>query len=80
MRNPEENPRDEFREAVTTTVIWVAGVTLAVIFISLFAGISLDSILHTKPWLTIVFTIASIPVTIVLTLRIVNRATKKVKK
>ena len=61
------------------TVIWVAGLTLVVIFVALFTGIFLDRLLHTSPILTILLTIASIPVTIYLTLRVVRAATNRIQ-
>ena len=61
------------------TVVWVAGLTLGVIFVALFAGILLDKFLHTKPLLTILFTVASIPVTIFLTFRVVRSAASRIQ-
>ena len=61
------------------TVVWVAGLTLIVIFASLFAGILLDKILNSKPLFTILLIIASIPVTIFLTFRIVKAASRRIQ-
>ena len=61
------------------TVVWVAGLTLIVIFASLFAGILLDRLLNSKPVFTIVLMVASIPVTIFLTLRVVRSATRHIQ-
>lgn len=80
MNNSGDDQKKEFRQAVTTTVIWVAGVTLIVIFVALFIGIELDKIFQTKPIFTIILTIASIPTTIFTTIRIVNITTKKLPK
>jgi F0F1-type ATP synthase assembly protein I len=79
MSQPKPRNQDEFRSAVTMTVIWVAGLTLVVIFVALFTGIFLDRLLHTSPILTILLTIASIPVTIYLTLRVVRAATSRIQ-
>ena len=79
MNRPGAKQQDEFRTAVTMTVVWVAGLTLGVIFVALFAGILLDKFLHTKPLLTILFTVASIPVTIFLTFRVVRSATSRIQ-
>lgn len=76
---PENQPRDEFRTAITTTVVWVAGLTLVVIFVALFAGILLDKFLNTKPLFTILLTIAGIPVTIYATFRVVRTATSRIQ-
>ena len=79
MSQPDRQDQDQFRSAVTMTVIWVAGLTLVVIFVALFAGIFLDRLLHTKPLLTILLTIASIPVTIYLTFQVVKAATSRIQ-
>jgi ABC-type sugar transport system permease subunit len=79
MNRPDSRNQDQFRSAVTMTVIWVAGLTLAVIFAALFAGIALDKLLHTGALLTILLTVASIPLTIYLTFRVVKTATKNLQ-
>jgi MFS-type transporter involved in bile tolerance (Atg22 family) len=75
------NPKgqDEFRTAVTMTVVWVAGLTLVTIFGALLAGLWLDKVLNSKPILTIIFIIASIPVTLLLTFRVVRTATARIQ-
>jgi len=80
MNGPGKQERDEFRSAITMTVIWVAGLTLAVIFLALFLGILLDKLLDTKPIFTILLMVTSIPLTIYLTLRVVKSATMRIKK
>jgi F0F1-type ATP synthase assembly protein I len=79
MNQPGSKQQDEFRTAVTMTVIWVAGLTLIIIFVALFAGILLDKILNSKPIFTVVLTIASIPVTIYATFRVVKSATNRIQ-
>jgi MFS-type transporter involved in bile tolerance (Atg22 family) len=71
--------QDEFRTAVTMTVVWVAGLTLVTIFAALLAGLWLDKVLSTKPILTIIFIIASIPMTLFLTFRVVRTATARIQ-
>jgi F0F1-type ATP synthase assembly protein I len=61
------------------TVLWVAGLTLVTIFVALLAGLWLDKILNTKPWLTIIFILVSIPVTLFLTLKVVRSATARIQ-
>jgi F0F1-type ATP synthase assembly protein I len=78
VNEPGKSQGDEFRTAVTTTVVWVAGATLVIIFIALFAGIMLDKVFQSKPIFTIIFTLASIPGTIFTTIRIVNYSTNKI--
>jgi F0F1-type ATP synthase assembly protein I len=68
---------EEFRTAVTMTVVWVAGLTLVTIFGALLAGIWLDKILNSKPILTIVFILISIPMTLFLTFRVVKSVTAR---
>jgi F0F1-type ATP synthase assembly protein I len=79
MRQSNNKGQDEFRTAVTMTVVWVAGLTLIVIFVALFAGILLDKVLNSRPLFTIILTIASIPVTIYATLRVVRAATTRIQ-
>jgi len=61
------------------TVVWVAGLTLVIIFAALFAGLWLDKILASKPLFTIIFVLVSIPVTLFLTFRIVKTATTRIQ-
>jgi F0F1-type ATP synthase assembly protein I len=79
MNQPGSKQQDEFRTAVTMTVVWVAGLTLIIIFVALFAGILLDRILNSKPLFTVVLTIASIPATIYATFRVVKSATSRIQ-
>lgn len=79
MSQPVKKEQDEFRTAVTMTVVWVAGLTLVMIFAALFAGLWLDGIMHSKPLFTIVFILASIPVTLFLTFRVVRAATAHIQ-
>jgi F0F1-type ATP synthase assembly protein I len=71
--------QDEFRTAVTMTVVWVAGLTMGIIFAALLAGIWLDRILSSKPLFTVVFVLVSIPVTLFLTFRVVRTATTRIQ-
>jgi F0F1-type ATP synthase assembly protein I len=79
MNQPGNKQQDEFRTAVTMTVVWVAGLTLIIIFAALFAGILLDKLLNSKPLFTVVLTIASIPATIYATFRVVKSATNRIQ-
>jgi F0F1-type ATP synthase assembly protein I len=79
MNQPDRKQQDEFRAAVTMTVVWVAGLTLIIIFVALFAGILLDRLLNSKPIFTIVLTIASIPLTIFATFRVVKAASSRIQ-
>ena len=79
MNQSGNKQQDEFRAAVTMTVVWVAGLTLIIIFGALFAGILLDRFLNSKPLFTIVLIIASIPATIYGTFRVVKAASSRIK-
>jgi F0F1-type ATP synthase assembly protein I len=79
MSGPKVKGQDEFRTAVTMTVVWVAGLTLVIIFAALMAGLWLDKVLGSKPVLTIVFILVSIPVTLFLTFRVVKSATARLQ-
>jgi F0F1-type ATP synthase assembly protein I len=79
MNQPGNKQQNEFRAAVTMTIIWVAGLTLIIIFTALFAGIFLDRLLNSKPLFTIVLTIGSIPVTIFATYRVVKAASRRIQ-
>ena len=79
MGQSNDKGQDEFRTAVTMTVVWVAGLTLVVIFAALFAGLWLDKILDSKPLFTIVLVLVSIPVTLFLRFRVVRAATARIQ-
>jgi F0F1-type ATP synthase assembly protein I len=72
--------QDEFRAAVTITLLWVAGLTLGLIFLALLAGLWLDKTLNSKPLFTILFMLTSIPITILLTFRVVKSATARIQR
>jgi F0F1-type ATP synthase assembly protein I len=79
MHQPGRKQQDEFRAAVTMTVMWVAGLTLAIIFVALFAGILLDKFLNSKPLFTVILTITSIPLTIFATVLVVKAASSRIQ-
>jgi F0F1-type ATP synthase assembly protein I len=79
MNQPKGKGQDEFKTAVTMTVLGVAGLTLVTIFIALLAGLWLDKTLNSKPWFTITFILISIPVTLYLTVRVVRTATARIE-
>ena len=79
MSNPGGKGQDEFKSAVTMTVVWVAGLTLVIIFAAIFAGLWLDKVLDIKPLFTIVLVILSIPLTLFLTFRVVKTATTHIQ-
>lgn len=79
MSQPEDQNKNAFKSAVTITVVGVAVITFVIIFLALFAGLWIDKILSTRPLFTIGLVIVSIPVTIVLMLRLVKVATSRIK-
>ena len=79
MNQPGSKKQDEFRSAVTMTVVGVASLTLIIIFVALFAGMLLDRLLNSKPLFTIVLTIASIPLTVYGTYRVVKAASRRIQ-
>jgi F0F1-type ATP synthase assembly protein I len=79
MNQPDGKTPSDFKSAVIITVVGVAVTTFVVIFLALFGGIWLDRILKSRPIFTISFVIISIPVTVVLMLRIVKVATRRIK-
>jgi F0F1-type ATP synthase assembly protein I len=79
MNRPEDENQNSFKSAVTITVIGVAVITFVVIFVALFAGLWLDKVLNSRPIFTVVLVIISIPVTILLMLRLVKVATSRIK-
>ena len=79
MNQPEDDNQNSFKSAVTITVIGVAVITFVVIFVALFAGLWLDKLLNSRPIFTVVLVIISIPVTILMMLRLVKMATSRIK-
>jgi len=78
-------PQDKDRRQYTynLTMAAVAGqvgcLTLVIIFGALIAGLWLDRSFATKPLFTILFMLASMPVTLYLMFRVVRGATKRIK-
>jgi F0F1-type ATP synthase assembly protein I len=79
MNGSKKQGHDEFRNAVTITVVWVAGLNLVVIFVALIVGILLDKLFHSKPLFTAGLMITSIPLSIYLTYQVVKAATRRIQ-
>lgn len=84
MKRPDEqNNQKNYQYALNLTLAAVAGqvgfITLFVIVVALFGGLALDKFLGTRPMFTIIFMIASVPVTVALMFRIVRAATSRIK-
>jgi F0F1-type ATP synthase assembly protein I len=84
MKRPDEQgTQKNYQYALNLTLAAVAGqvgfITLFVIVVALFGGLALDKFLGTRPMFTIIFMIASVPVTVTLMFRIVRAATSRIK-
>ena len=84
MNRPDEGDKKDRKQytlnlALATIAGQVGFVTLIVIAIALIGGLALDNSLNTKPMFTILFMIASVPVTVILMFRIVRAATSRIK-
>jgi F0F1-type ATP synthase assembly protein I len=84
MNGQDEGEKKDRRQyTLNLALAAVAGqvgfVTLAVIGVALVGGLALDNYLDTKPMFTILFMVASVPVTVILMFRIVQAATSRIK-
>jgi len=68
-----------FNLALAALTGQVGCVTLVIVIAAVLAGIWLDSRFNTKPVLTLILTIASIPVSLVIMLVLAQGAVKKIK-
>jgi hypothetical protein len=75
----EDKEKDRTLRAFNLTLAAVAGqvgcLTLAIIFAALFLGLWLDNQFSSRPWITIILMISSVPVTLVLMFWVVRKAT-----
>jgi hypothetical protein len=82
MSQPGDRPdRDRSLRVFNLTLAAVAGqagcLTLVVIFAALFLGLWLDNRFDTRPLLTVVLMVASVPVTLVLMFWVVRKTTAR---
>jgi F0F1-type ATP synthase assembly protein I len=81
MSPTDEEERNRSQRAFNLTMAAVAGqvgcLTLAIIFAALFLGLWLDSRFDSRPWITIVLMIGSVPVTLFLMFWVVRKATAR---
>jgi len=75
--NSSSSPSRAFYLTVATILTQVGCLTIVIIFIALFGGIWLDGYFDTKPWFTMILTIASLPITILVMLKLVRAGTSK---
>ena len=80
--NQPEKSRSQY--AFNMTLVAVAGqvgcLTLFIVLAALFGGLWLDNIFNTRPMITVVLMVASIPVTLILMFWIVKAATSKISR
>lgn len=83
MSRPKNQGNDRLQYAFNLTLAGVAGqvgcLTLIIIMVALFAGLWLDNQFGTKPLLTILLMVGSMPVTLFLMFKIVRAATDRMK-
>jgi F0F1-type ATP synthase assembly protein I len=83
MSDLKSQEKDRRQYAYNLTLAAVAGqvgcLTLVIIFGALIAGLWLDRSFATKPLFTILFMLASMPVTLYLMFRVVQGATSRIK-
>jgi F0F1-type ATP synthase assembly protein I len=83
MSDPEGQSKDRRQYVYNLTLAAVAGqvgcMTLVIIFGALIAGLWLDRSFSTKPLFTILFMIASMPITLYVMFRVVNGATRRIR-
>ena len=83
MSEPKRQNEDRKQYAYNLTMAAVAGqvgcLTLVIIFGALIAGLWLDRSFATKPLFTILFMIASMPVTLYVMFRVVQCATNRIR-
>jgi hypothetical protein len=77
----EKPDRDRSLRVFNLTLAAVAGqagcLTLVVIFAALFLGLWLDNLFDTRPLLTVVLMVASVPITLVLMFWMVRKTTAR---
>jgi len=77
---PGENRKEVNQSVVLGAVVGQVGcLTLLIVLAALFGGIWLDNYFGTKPILTVVLMIASVPVTLVVMFWIVRKATARLQ-
>ena len=77
-------PTDKKRRWLNLTLAGIAGqvgcLTLVIILAAVFGGLWLDARFQTRPMITLILVIASIPISLVLMFLVVRGATAKIKE
>lgn len=78
---PQKSNRrqDAFNFTLAVVVGQVGCLTVLIIVLTLFAGLSLDNALGTRPWFTIILLVASVPVTLAVMIWVTRWTTSKMK-
>jgi F0F1-type ATP synthase assembly protein I len=83
MNEPKDPGKNRRQYAINLTMAAVAGqvgcITLVIVFGALIAGLLIDRWFSTKPLFTILFMIASMPVTLYVMYRVVEGATRRIR-
>lgn len=69
--------QDAFNFTIAVVVGQVGCLTVLIIVLALFAGLSLDNAFGTRPWFTIILLVASVPVTLVAMFAVTRWTTSK---
>ncbi len=78
-RNQQISPQDKKNMLLAALIGQIGVLTLLIVLGAAFGGLALDAKLGTKPWFTIGFLIASIPVSILLMIWIARKTITKIK-
>ncbi|MEK6255795.1 MAG: AtpZ/AtpI family protein [Chloroflexota bacterium] len=79
-KKPEsEVRRDAFNFTLAAIIGQVGCLTVIIIVIALFLGISLDNAFESRPWFTIILLVGSVPVTLVVMFWATRWTTSKMK-
>ncbi len=76
-----QSPKNRKALTFSVTLALVAGqvglLTLAIVLAALFGGLWLDDRMDTRPMFTVIFTVASVPLTLFVMFWVVRKATSK---
>jgi F0F1-type ATP synthase assembly protein I len=77
----DKSDRKRSQYAFNLTLAAVAGqvgcLTLVIVLVALFGGLWLDNLFGTRPWLTVILMVGSVPVTLVAMFWVVRKATSR---
>jgi len=80
LQGSGNNKKDKLLNLTLVGIVGQVGcLTLAIVIVALFGGLWLDNTLHTKPVFIIVFLLVSVPVSVLVMLKIVRMGTARIK-